>query len=192
MIAGVTGIVRRVEAAGLVVSVGPVDLRVSTPAPTILSANAGDEISLRTHLYVREDQLALYGFASDAELEIFQLLLGVSGVGPKAALGVLSALDPGEFRRAVEYEDARALTRAPGVGQRAATRIIVELKGKVEAVPATVPASPRIDATTDAVAALVALGYSASEAKRAVDTVPTGESVEETLRGALTVLADNS
>jgi len=78
------------------------------------------------------------------------------------------------------------------VGQRAATRIIVELKGKVEAVPATVPASPRIDATTDAVAALVALGYSASEAKRAVDTVQPGDSVEETLRGALTVLSDNS
>ncbi len=192
MIAGLTGVVRRVETSGLIVSVGPLDFRVSTPAPTILGARTGDEISLRTHLYVREDQLALFGFTSDAELEIFELLLSVSGVGPKAALGVLSALDPVEFRRAIHQEDARALTRAPGVGLRASTRIIVELKGKVEAVEAAMPLSGRPDSTSDAVAALIALGYTAAEAKRAVEAAAPGESVEATLRGALTVLAENA
>jgi Holliday junction DNA helicase RuvA len=193
MIAGVRGNIRRVEAAGLVISIGPLDLRVSTPAPTILEARAGEEIALRTHLYVREDQLSLYGFASDAELEIFELLLSVSGVGPKAALGVLSALSPIEFRRAVQQEDARALTRAPGVGLRAATRIIVDLKGKVEAVEAEmIPVGGTPDLHSDAIAALVALGYSATEARRAVESAPHGESVEETLRGALTVLAEHA
>lgn len=192
MIAGLKGNVRRVETSGLVISVGPVDVRVFTPAPTILGARAGDDIALRTHLYVRQDQLALYGFGSDAELEIFELLLSVSGVGPKAALGVLSALDPAEFRRAIVYEDARALTRAPGVGTRAATRIIVELKGKVGAAePATIVVG-RTDLESDTVAALVALGYPATEAKRAVEAAPRGDSVEEALRGALAVLAEKA
>ena len=192
MIAGVRGNVRRIEAAGLVVAVGPIDLRVATPAPTILATRVGEDIALRTHLYVREDQLSLYGFASDAELEIFELLLGVSGVGPKAALAVLSTLDPVDFRRAVQMEDARALTRAPGVGTRAATRIIVDLKGKVEAVEAMIAAPPQLDASSDAVAALVALGYAVGEARRAVDAAPRGTSVEETLRAALAVLAENA
>ena len=191
MIAGLTGNVRRVEAAGLVISVGPVDVRVFTSAPTTLAARAGEDIVLRTHLYVREDQISLYGFASNAELEIFELLLSVAGIGPKAALGVLSALEPAEFLRAVQQEDTRALTRAPGVGTRAATRIIGELKGKVESVETPVSVG-RSDTEGDAVAALVALGYSATEAKRAVDAAPRGDSVEETLRGALTVLAENA
>lgn len=192
MIAGLKGNIRRVEAGSLVVSVGPVDLRVAAPAPTIHGARAGEDISLRTHLYVREDQLALYGFATDAELEIFELLLGVSGVGPKVAMGVLSALDPAEFRRAIAYEDARALTRAPGVGTRAATRIIVELKGKVGVAEPVTTAIGRPDLEGDTVAALIALGYPATEAKRAVDAAPRGDSVEEALRGALAVLAEKA
>ncbi len=192
MIAGLKGNIRRVEAGSLVVSVGPVDLRVAAPAPTIHGARAGEDIVLRTHLYVREDQLALYGFATDAELEIFELLLGVSGVGPKVAMGVLSALDPAEFRRAIAYEDARALTRAPGVGTRAATRIIVELKGKVGVAEPVTTAIGRPDLEGDTVAALIALGYPATEAKRAVDAAPRGDSVEEALRGALAVLAEKA
>jgi len=175
-----------------VVSVGPVDVRIFTPAPTALEAHAGDEIALRTHLYVREDQLTLYGFASDAELEIFEMLLSVAGVGPKAALGVLSALDPSEVRSAILQEDARALTRAPGVGLKAATRIIVELKGKVAAVAPMIPVGGRPDVEGDTVAALIALGYSVMEAKRAVDAAPRGDSVEDFLRGALTVLAEKA
>jgi Holliday junction DNA helicase RuvA len=192
MIAGLRGNVRRVDAGGLVLSVGPVDVRVHTPAPTALDARAGDEIALRTHLYVREDQVTLYGFGSDAELEMFELLLGVQGVGPKAALGLLSALDAGEIRRAILQDDARALTRAPGVGQKAATRIILELKGKVATGTLSAASDGRQDVEGDALAALVALGYTAVEAKRAVDAAPRGDSVEEFLRGALTVLAEKA
>jgi Holliday junction DNA helicase RuvA len=169
-----------------------VDVRVHTPAPTALDARADDEIALRTHLYVREDQLTLYGFASDAELEIFELLLGVTGVGPRVALGVLSALDPAEVRGAILHEDAHALTRAPGVGQKAATRIIVELKGKVAATAPAIAVGVRSDVEGDTVAALVALGYTPTEAKRAVEAAPRGDSVEDFLRGALTVLAEKA
>jgi holliday junction DNA helicase RuvA len=192
MIAGLKGNVRRVETGGLVLSVGPVDFRVHTPAPTSLGARVGDDIALRTHLYVREDQLTLYGFATDAELKIFELLLSVSGVGPKAALGVLSALDPAEFRRAIVYEDARALTRAPGVGTRAATRIIGDLKGKIDAAVPAETVAGRPDLHSDTVAALIALGYPAMEARRAVEAAPDGDSVEEALRGALAVLGEKA
>ena len=192
MIAGVRGRVRRADAGGIVLSVGPVDVRVHTPAPTALDARADDEIALRTHLYVREDQLTLYGFASDAELEIFELLLGVTGVGPRVALGVLSALDPGEVRGAILHEDAHALTRAPGVGQKAATRIILELKGKVAATAPAIAVGGRQDVEGDTVAALVALGYTPTEARRAVEAAPGGDSVEDFLRGALTVLAEKA
>lgn len=190
MIVGVKGDIRRVEASALVVSVGPVEMRVHTPASTALQARAGDEVALCTHLYVREDQLTLYGFRSEVELEIFELLLSVSGVGPKAALGVLSALDPTEVRRAILHEDVHALTRAPGVGQRAATRIIVELKSKIAAATPTIVVGARTDVESDTVAALIALGYPAMEARRAVDAAPRSDSVEDALRGALTVLAE--
>ena len=192
MIAGLRGSVRRADAGGLVLSVGPVDVRVYTPAPTALDARAGDEIALRTHLYVREDQITLYGFSSDAELEMFELLLSVAGVGPRAALGVLSALDPAEVRGAILHEDARALTRAPGVGMKAATRIIVELKGKVAAATPAVAHVGRPDVEGDTVAALIALGYTTTEAKHAVESAPRGDSVEDFLRGALTVLAEKA
>ena len=192
MIAGLRGTVRRVEAGGLVLSVGPVDVRVLTPAPLALHATAGEAVALHTHLYVREDQLALYGFGSATELEIFDLLLSVSGIGPKAALGVLSALDPPEFRRAVLHEDARALTRAPGVGARAASRIIADLKGKLDSIAMAAPDTGRTDLEGDTIAALIALGYPATEARRAVANAPEGASVEEALRGALAVLAEKA
>jgi Holliday junction DNA helicase RuvA len=192
MIAGIRGRVMKAEPSGLVVSVGPIDLRVATPAPTSLGRRPGDEVELRTYLYVREDQLALYGFATDDELEIFELLLSVSGVGPKAGLGVLSALDPAELRRAIAYEDVRALTRAPGIGSRVASRIVMELKDKIGAAgPATTSAGIG-DLDGDTIAALVALGYQATEAKRAVDSAPRGQSLEDALRAALAVLAEKA
>ena len=93
MIAGLRGRVMRIEAAAVLLSVGPVDVRVAMPSSTALGLTVGQSTELRTHLYVREDQIALYGFESDAALEIFELLLSVSGIGPKAALGVLSVLN---------------------------------------------------------------------------------------------------
>ena len=190
MIAGVRGRVLRVEAGGVFVTVGPVDVRVAVPATTALSLSPGQEVALRTHLYVREDQLALFGFDSDAALEIFELLLSVSGIGPKAALGVLSALSPGEVRQAISDGDARALTRAPGVGQRAASRIVTDLQGKVGPSPADMIEIGR-GPTGAAIEALMSMGYSAPEAKRAVDRVAAHESVEDILRAALAALSEH-
>lgn len=189
MIAGVRGRVQRVEPLALVVELGPVDLRVSVPSSTAMRAAPGREIALHTHLYVREDQVALFGFDADGQLEIFELLLSVSGIGPRAALGVLSALEPGQVRQAILQGDVQTLTRAPGVGARAASRIVVELQSKVGGVAAPV-VGPGPDPLGAALLALVGMGYSAVEARLALDGVPADQSVEEVLRAALGQLAE--
>jgi len=191
MIAGLRGRVRSTEANALVLSVGPVDVRVSVPTPVALTATLGSEVSLRTYLYVREDQLALFGFESEAGLEIFELLLSVSGIGPKAAMGVLSALQPDQVRRAILQGDVRTLTAAPGIGTRAASRIITDLQSKVTAEPAGA-APGGADGLSSALEALIAMGYAPLDAKRAVDAVETDGSVEQTLRAALGYLADRT
>jgi Holliday junction DNA helicase RuvA len=151
----------------------------------------GQEIDLRTHLYVRENQIALFGFASDDELALFDLLLTVSGVGPKMALNILSTLDAAEIRHAVAEDDARALARAPGVGLRAATRIISDLRGKIGR-PELAPAGSPMGAHGEAIEALVAMGYAAADARSAVDRVGQEESIETVLREALGILAERS
>ena len=189
MIAGILGTVRRAEPGVIVVSVGPLDVRVAVPAPLALRLNQGDEVTLHTHLHVREDLLALYGFASGEELGIFELLLGVSGVGPKLALGMLSALAPTTICRAIASEEAQTLARAPGVGTRAAARIVAELKTKIG--PEMVGlGEPPADGHSAAVAALVGMGYSPTEARRATERIPSQESIEEVLRQGLAFLAD--
>lgn len=188
MIAGLRGCVRRVEPGRILLSVGPVEVQVSVPVSSTARLTTGQEIELRTHLHVREDQLALFGFISHDELEIFELLLSVSGVGPKAAMSLLSALAPPEVRRAVLDGDAQALARAPGVGSRAANRIITDLRSRIGAggdIPSTM-GEPHSGAFT----ALVSMGYSAVEARHAIDQAPHSESVEEVLRQALAVLAE--
>jgi holliday junction DNA helicase RuvA len=191
MIAGLRGRVRKADASSLVVSVGPVDVRVSVPTPLALLAQPGAEVELRTYLYVREDQLALYGFESDSALEIFELLLSVSGIGPKAALGVLSALQPEQIRRAILQGDTRTLTTAPGVGARAASRIITDLQSKVTAEPAGAAVGVA-DGAGAALEALVGMGYPPLDAKRAIDVAETDGSVEQILRSALGYLADRT
>jgi holliday junction DNA helicase RuvA len=189
MIAAVRGRVRRIEAAAVVVSLGPMDVRVAVPAPVAMAAVPGQEIELSTHLYVREDQLSLFGFGSEDALEIFELLLGVSGVGPKVALSILSALEADQVRRAILNGDAQLLTRAQGVGARAANRIVADLQAKVAAAP--IPAGAAgIDALGAAMTALTTMGYTPLDAKRALDAVPYSDAVEDLLREALGFLAD--
>ena len=190
MIAAVRGRVRWVEAGAVVVTCGPLDLRVSVPAPVAMSTTPGAEIELHTHLYVREDQLSLYGFGSVEALEIFELLLGVSGVGPKVALSILSALEADQVRRGILNGDAQLLTRAQGVGARAANRIVADLQAKVAAGPVTAGVGGGVDALGAALAALTSMGYTPLDAKRALDAVPHSESVEDLLREALGFLAD--
>lgn len=142
---------------------------------------------LHTYLQVREDALTLYGFESEDELAIFELLLTVSGVGPKVALSTLSTLSPDALRLALSNNEPAMLARVPGVGKRTAEKIVLELKDKVKAPASGVEALAQISAAdAEVIDALVALGYSIVEAQRAVQTLPKDvTAVEERLRLAL-------
>lgn len=177
MIAFVRGTVAGVSLTSAVVEVGGVGLELNCTPNTIASLRAGSEARLPTSLIVREDSLTLFGFLDEDEKALFEMLLTASGVGPKLAQAMLAVLSPDDLRRAVTTEDVKALTRVPGIGQKGAQRIILELKDRIG--PPT-GASPRRGTAGPAPAApwreqvhagLVGLGWSAKEAEKAVDTV---------------------
>ncbi len=134
--------------------------------------NAGQEMRVFTHFHVRDDALVLYGFASEDERQLFQQIIGVSGIGPKTALGILSAITPAEFTRAIQQQQISILTSLPGVGKKTAERLILELKDKLAEVKVTEPEEdwPIVPGggLGDAVEALIALGYAAREAEQMV------------------------
>lgn len=157
----------------------------------------GDAVKIYTYLHVKEDLLQLYGFASGDEREVFKLLLNVNGVGPKAALGLLSGMSADELRFAVLSDDAAALAKAPGIGKKTAQKLILELKDKfsledaveqrLSNAAAAGAAAQAGDTASDAVQALVALGYSGTEALQAVRKVEMTEEMdtEAILKAAL-------
>ena len=189
MIVSVRGVL---EAAGpdwVHLRVGGVTLQVFVPASTAARVGgAGGEVSLHTHLRVQNEQPVLYGFADAASLNLFGLLTGVSGVGPRLGLSLLSALEPARLQMAVASGDVAALVSAPGVGRRTASRIILDLKGKVDLGGEIVPGGLGDD---EVITALSALGYSPAEARAAVDSLPQDEesSVEDRIRLALQMFA---
>ncbi len=171
---------------------------IRTSAVTCGQIQAGDNVTLYTYLYVREDVVALYGFLSKEELRVFQLLLGVSGIGPRVAVSVLSTLRVEDLYYAVLSEDAKSIARTPGIGPKGARRLIMELKDKLdlsdlgilpeeEEIPAPDAGAGDGSRTADAIEALMALGYSGGEAYRAVHKVPGAESMdtEQLLKEAL-------
>jgi Holliday junction DNA helicase RuvA len=166
---------------------GGLGVRVFVPEPTAAQFQPGARIQLYTHLHVREDMLALYGFASDDELLMFELLLGVSGVGPKVALATLSVLTPDALRLALANDEPAMVARVPGVGKRTAQKIVLELKDKVQPTVGGLAALAHVtDVDSEVIEALTALGYSVVEAQRAVQKVPKDVvGVEERLRLAL-------
>lgn len=179
-----------------VIDVGGVGFRVAVPAATAAELSPGQETTLHVHTYVREDTLALYGFAREEELRLFEQIVSVSGLGPKLALTALSTLRPEEFRRAVVEGDDATLTRIPGVGRKTAQRLILELKGKLQAdaaLGAPAEAAAGSAAEEDAVAALMALGYAQADAARAVraarQAAPGAEDAAQLVRLALRQLA---
>ncbi len=191
MIAAVRGIVEDRGPDWLLVGIGGVSLRVAVPASTATAAvQPGEEIRLHTHLHIREDAVALYGFLTAEARDAFVLLLGVAGVGPRGALALLSALGPAELARAVETEDRQTLQQAPGLGPRTAERVIVELRGKVDALLGAAPGPARPQGRDELLDALLALGYTMSEARRTLASLgDTGEaSLEERLKEALQAL----
>jgi Holliday junction DNA helicase RuvA len=167
MICGLEGILEWRGDDSVILNVGGVSFRVYVPASTLSTLDdVGNTVKLHTHLQVKEDSLTLYGFSSTEELELFQLLISVSGVGPKIALALLSALRPEQVIMAITSGNAEMLSRVPGVGQKMAARLVVELKGKLPHIEV----APPLDA--DVLAALTSLGYSMAEATRALASIP--------------------
>jgi len=183
-IARLQGIVQEAKADSLVVLVGGVGYLVRIPVS--LSAAVDEQVDLHTHLIVKENDISLYGFRSVKERSLFQLLNGVSGVGPKMALALLSSLAPDELTAAIAAGDPAALTRAPGLGLKLASRIVLELSGKLAAEFVI-----GLDAGQgDVVEALMSLGYNRAEAAEAVarSEISPGAEAEERLRLALSYL----
>lgn len=176
---------------GCLLDVAGVGYRLACSATT-LSALPHDGASMRlvTYLQVRDDALALYGFATDAEKRLFEALITVAGVGPKVALAVCSAFSPDAFRRALATDDAASIASIPGIGKKTAQRILVDLKEKLS-VPDLEVVGSAPDALTKARSALENLGYSAGEVRVALGEVAAGpeDGVEEVVRSALRVLA---
>ena len=174
MIAHLRGRVLRKSPQELVVDVAGVGYKVAIPVSTFYRVgDEGDELSLRIHTHVREDSLALFGFLTAAEQEVFERLIAVAGVGPKLAVGILSGIEVADLVAALRGNDLARLTRIPGVGKKTAERLVLELKDKMPALAAASavepapppPASPK----DDLVSALGNLGYSRPEVERAVD-----------------------
>jgi Holliday junction DNA helicase RuvA len=182
----------------IVVDVNGVGYEVAVPLSTFYGlGEVGSEIALRIRTYVREDTLALYGFATRLEHELFDRLISVSGIGPKVALAVLSGIEPKELVRAIQAGDLARLTAIPGVGKKTAERIVVDLKDRLprvtddgEDVAGTGPGSPAIQ--DDLLSALVNLGYHRPLAEKAVASalkVVPDRDFERTLKQALRELA---
>lgn len=194
MIARLSGRVAVSEPDAIVVDVNGVGYRVYVPTSVLSDAgSAGDPITLHTHLHVREGELTLYGALDESSIELFQDLIGVNGVGPKAALAMLSVHAAPVLRSAIIAEDLDALTAAHGIGRKTAQRVVLDLKPKfessgLEAIAAGMPSGfGASGADLDAIAALTGLGYSVAEARRALAAsgADAERSVEERVRAAL-------
>lgn len=193
MIAGVRGTIAALEPSAVVVDLHGFRVRVNT-STRVLSGLGGinEPIELVTHLVVREDALSLYGFTEPSDLELFLLLLGVTGVGPRVALNVLSFGDQSMVLDAIANGDAKLLAKIPGIGQRTAERIVLDLRGKLPEGVAT-GGSPQDASDRDAIDALEALGYTSIEARNALSALQqrSGMTVEERVFMALQRLAQS-
>jgi Holliday junction DNA helicase RuvA len=186
MIASVEGRIRALGRDAIVIDIGGVGLRVLCTQPTLAAARPGEMISLQTHLVVREDDLSLIGFVTTEELVLFEHLIGVSGVGPKLALTLLSGMAPDSLRLAIGQDQPDILARIPGIGKKTAQKIVLELKDKVGAPEVAEGLAALTEADAAVIDALTALGYSIVEAQRAVQGLPRDiTDVEERLRRAL-------
>lgn len=171
MIASLTGILKSKAPTEVLIDVQGVGYAISIPLSTFEKlGNPGTTVTLLTHLQVREDALQLYGFASEDERTLFRLLLSVSGIGPRIALGVLSGISAKELRDHIEKGNSGALTSLPGVGKKTAERLILELKEKVRRIDGEKGQAPADsdDRRSQALSALVSLGYSRATAEKSI------------------------
>lgn len=188
MIGFLDGAVAGRTADGCFVDVGGVGYRLTCSATTLRALPAdGARVRLWTHVHVREDALALFGFAAEAEQRAFEALISVSGVGPRVALAVCSALSPDALRRAVATDDAAALAAIPGIGKKTAARIVLELRERL-GVPDLHVVGGDGDVASLARSALENLGYSPSEVRAALAGVELSEDLQSVVRSALVAL----
>ncbi len=180
MITGIHGTLETSKADAVILRVGGFSIRVAVPSSTLHRlTEEGTEVSLYTHFHMREDGIALYGFLDEQDRNAFEQLIAVSGVGPKVALALLSVMDAPTLYKAVADEDVQRLGLAPGVGKRLASRLILELKGKLPTLPTAgavgAPSGNRIQA--EVLEALLGLGYSPSEAQAALAKIPQDQAM---------------
>ena len=194
MIGSLRGSLTWKQAPSIIIECHGVGYDVETPMSTFLELPAiGNDLFLYVHLVVREDAQTLYGFATEDERALFRMLLKISGVGAKMGLAVLSAMSVDGFRRCIEYEDSASLVKVPGIGKKTAERLIIEMRDRIDTSSAqlgakTVPveAGPR----TEAMDALVALGYKPREVNKLIGEVDVaGKSAEDIIRTALRQVA---
>ncbi len=197
MIYSVNGTVEVIEPNLAVIDCGGVGYACRTTANTISQLKIGEKAKLLTYLAIREDAAELFGFADTAELSCFKMLISVSGVGPKAALSILSGMTPQSFALCVASGDSKTLTNAPGIGKKTAERIVLELKDKVskQDVAAGVKGSPipvvaaASNTVAEAVSALMVLGYTNTEATNALSGLDPASPADELIKAGLKKLA---
>lgn len=191
MIGSLRGRLAAKQAPGIIIECGGVGYAVETPMSTFLELPAvGEDLFIHTHMLVRDDAHLLFGFATEDERHLFRTLLKVSGVGAKMGLAILSAMTVSDFERYVQLEDSAMLVKIPGVGKKMAERLIIEMRDKIEKGPAhiTIAGSGRVsgDSRSEAVDALVSLGYKPAEVKRLLAQIDVKDkSAEDIIRLAL-------
>ncbi|MDH4124534.1 MAG: Holliday junction branch migration protein RuvA [Gammaproteobacteria bacterium] len=189
MIGSLRGCLAAKRAPIIVLDCNGVGYEVETPMSTFLELPAvGEQLFIHTHLHVREDAQMLFGFASLEERALFRSLLKISGIGARLALAILSAMSEADFRRCIEYEDSASLVRIPGVGKKTAERLIIEMRDKFShpLTRAPVAGGTAANPKTEAVDALVSLGYKLGEVNRLIGTMDLdGKSAEDIIRQAL-------
>ena len=188
MISSLSGKLESLGSDWAIINVGGIGFQVFMPTSTLSTLGiTGDDVKLFTHLHLREDNVTLYGFASADELWLFQTLISVSGLGPRLALAMLSAMTAEQLTTAIATGSVDLLTTIPGIGKKVANRIILELKEKIGTGWITTPGTGMALENSEVLAALTALGYSVAEASKAVATLPASDNLtlEEKIQLAL-------
>jgi Holliday junction DNA helicase RuvA len=187
MIASLSGTIQKIEESSLVIGVGGVGVRVFVPRTVLEDVGGiGRSLRLHTHLIVREQELSLYGFETEEDLQLFEVLLGVNGVGPKVALSILATLSPEMLKSAIMREETAVLQRVPGIGKKTAERIMFQLRDKLDLTMVSTAVPLVSDVDTDVIDILTGLGFSIVEAQSALQNLPReAKTVDERVQLAL-------
>jgi holliday junction DNA helicase RuvA len=185
MIGSIKGKITHKSANYVIVETSGVGYKIFLPQVIMLTQKAGDEVNLVTHTYVREDQITLYGFETLAQLEFFELLLTVSGVGPKSAMGIMSLSSLDMIKSAIASGDAGVFKKVSGIGSKTAERVIVELREKLRDQGVSAPVAQE---HSDALEALMGLGYREQESRDVLKTIPPEKTLQEKIKIALKAL----